>query len=70
MSGPPAPRRRRRGRRALLQLLAVVAVFALLEGVLALAGVQPLAATEDPYVGFSGAAPRASASTWPSTSAS
>ena len=57
MSGAPAPRRRRRGRRALLQLAAVAAVFALLEGALALAGVRPVAESEDPYVGFSGSAP-------------
>ena len=54
---PPAPRRRRRGRRAALQLAAVAAFFVVLEGVLALAGVQPIAATEDPYVGFSAASP-------------
>jgi hypothetical protein len=44
-------------RRAALQLLAAAAFLALLEGVLALAGVQPVADTEDPYAGFSAGSP-------------
>jgi len=35
-------------------LVVVVAFFALLEGVLAIAGVRPVVETEDPYVGFAG----------------
>lgn len=56
--GTEAPRRRRsRARRALRQLLAVTAFFVGLELLLALFGVQPLAADEDPYVGFAGSLP-------------
>ncbi len=49
--------RRSRTRRALKQALAVLAFFVVLEGVLALCGVQPLAAAEDPYAGFAGSLP-------------
>jgi len=53
-----APRRRpSRWRKALLQLLGTAAFLVLLEGLLALLGVQPLAADSDPYVGFAGHLP-------------
>ncbi len=61
---PPEPpprqaarRRPPRWRKALFQLLATAAVLVLLEGLLALLGVQPLAADSDPYVGFAGHLP-------------
>jgi tetratricopeptide (TPR) repeat protein len=56
-STPPPSRPRRRVRRAALQLLAAAAFLLLLEGVLALAGVQPVADSDDPYVGFSAGSP-------------
>ncbi len=53
----PARRHRARARRAALQLLAAAGVLLTAELLLALAGVRPLAETEDPFVGFSASAP-------------
>ena len=44
-------------KRTIFKLLAVVLFFWVAELVLMLAGVQPMSSTEDPYVGFSSAAP-------------
>ena len=58
MTSAPSPSRpRRRARRALLQLLAAAGFLVVLEGLLALAGVRPVADTEDPYAGFSAGSP-------------
>jgi tetratricopeptide (TPR) repeat protein len=58
---PTAPRRSQARlpwwKKLLFGLLVTVLLFASLEGVLWLAGVQPIAATDDPYVGFAGNLP-------------
>ena len=45
------------GRKILLSVIVTVAFFLLLEGVLALVGVQPRLYSEDPYLGFSSHSP-------------
>ena len=55
-AGRPA-RRKRWWREPLLAVAAPALFFGLLEGLLALLGVQPVTLREDPFVGFAGSAP-------------
>ncbi len=54
---PPGGGPRSGWRELLLAIAALVRLFALLEAVLALAGIEPLTLREDPFVGFAGRAP-------------